>query len=163
MVELRTAGWRPTLVAILLAAIIGWGAVAQAQNISEFQIPTSASGPAEITLGPDGNLWFTENRRDQIGRITPSGAITEFSLGSLSSPIGITTGPDGNLWFTEQSGNRIGRITTSGSIVEFSIPTADSQPFVITLGSDGNLWFTEFTGGKIGRITPTGAITEFHC
>ena len=59
---------------------IGWGAAAQAQNITEFQVPTAGSGPAAITLGPDGNLWFTENLRDNIGRITPSGVFTEFAL-----------------------------------------------------------------------------------
>ncbi len=51
--------------------------------------------------GPDGKMWFTE--ADKIGRITPSGEITEFPLPTPdSAPMGITTGPDGNLWFTEQ-------------------------------------------------------------
>jgi len=51
------------------------------------------SVPFQIALGPDGNLWFTdEGRRPAIGRVTPSGAITEFSRGLRrdSPPFAIT-------------------------------------------------------------------------
>jgi streptogramin lyase len=59
--------------------------------------------PFGITAGPDGNLWFTEERGNQIGRITPAGTVTEFPIpNGNSQPAGITAGPDGNLWFTEQ-------------------------------------------------------------
>src|ERR1700736_1982908 len=46
--------------------------------ITEFTVPTAASLPREITLGPDGNLWFTEQHGMKVGRITPAGVITEF-------------------------------------------------------------------------------------
>jgi len=66
--------------------------------------------PRRITVGPDGNLWFTETNFNKIGRITPAGGITEFTIPTASSfPFGITAGPDGNLWFTEADGNKIGR------------------------------------------------------
>src|SRR5262249_62343254 len=38
--------------------------------ITEFLVPTAGSFPAEITAGPDGALWFTEQAGDKIGRIT---------------------------------------------------------------------------------------------
>jgi streptogramin lyase len=47
-----------------------WSASASAQTITEFTIPTELSGPASITVGPDGALWFTENEANKIGRIT---------------------------------------------------------------------------------------------
>ena len=78
--------------------------------VTEFSTGMSVgSGPAGITAGPDGNLWFTEYDGNRIGRITTSGFITEFSAGISAGarPLGITTGPDHNLWFTEQLGNRI--------------------------------------------------------
>ena len=66
-----------------------------------------------ITSGNDGNLWFTEQLGNQIGRITPAGVVTEFFDGLTfnADPSGIVAGPDGNLWFAELDG-RIGRITT---------------------------------------------------
>ncbi|MFO0955233.1 MAG: choice-of-anchor U domain-containing protein [Candidatus Saccharibacteria bacterium] len=118
--------------------------------------------PTGIVAGPDGNTWFTEAGGNNVGRITPSGDITEYAIptpGSLSRFI--TIGPDGNLWFTEAGGNNVGRITPSGDITEFSILTPNSEPLGITIGPDGNLWFTETAGNNIGRITTSGVITEF--
>ena len=131
--------------------------------ISEFPVPTPTSRPSEITAGPDGDLWFTEQQANQIGRITPTGQVTEFSAGITpgSGPYGITAGPDGNIWFTESNASQIGRITSTGQVTEFSKGiTAGSEPEGITTGPDGNLWFTESIG-TIGRITPSGQVTEF--
>jgi hypothetical protein len=102
-----------------------------------------------------GDLWFTNQTGNSIGRITTSGAVTNYT-GSfpIKGPSGITTGPDDALWFTNQTGNSIGRITTgsSGSILNASI----NGPTSITAGPDGALWFTNQTGNSIGRITTLG-------
>jgi streptogramin lyase len=68
--------------------------------------------PDQITLGPDGNLWFTEPEANRIGRITPRGKVTEFSEGITpgARPFAITAGPDGTLWFTEEGSGDIGRV-----------------------------------------------------
>ena len=105
--------------------------------------------------GPDGNLWFTEQNANKIGRITPTGAITEFPLPTpWAAPSGITSGPDGNIWFTEKAANKIGRITPTGAIREWALPTPAAAPNKITSGLDGNIWFTEQGSSSIGRITP---------
>ena len=142
--------------------LLGWPASARAQSITEYPIPTSASGPNGIAAGPDGALWFTETNANKIGRITTAGAITEFRIPTSSSnPIYITAGSDGALWFSENSGNKIGRITTAGTITEFAIPTHASNSAGIAAGPDGAVWFAENSGNKIGRITTSGTITEF--
>ncbi len=162
-VSLRSRLW---LVGALLT-LVTTPAMATAATVTEFRLPdttyegVAAGGPAHITTGPDGNLWFTEGA-GRIGRITPRGAVTEFAAGISpdSEPHGITLGPDGNLWFTEYTGDRIGRITPSGKVTEF--PTGIPGPSDlndIAAGADGNLWFTARTG--LGRITPGGAVTEF--
>jgi virginiamycin B lyase len=93
--------------------------------------------------------------RNNIGRITPAGAITEFPVPTPgSSPQDIVSGLDGILYFTEYVGNNIGRVTASGIFTECAIPTVDSHPGGITAGPDGNIWFTEASGNKIGRIIP---------
>ncbi|HEY6286015.1 MAG TPA: hypothetical protein VIX20_10165, partial [Ktedonobacteraceae bacterium] len=116
-----------------------------------------------ITAGPDGNLWFTESENStgqsgSIGRITPTGTITEFPLTNSGKfpnyPIGITVGHDGNLWFTESS--RIGRITSMSMITNFPLPGTGFISTSITKGPDGNLWFTindqSGQNGKIGKL-----------
>jgi streptogramin lyase len=156
------------------------GRITPSGRISQFLLPSGSGtpeAPEAITAGPDGNLWFTVTVTNivgefgsnsisvsgKIGRITTSGAISEFPIPTANRPEAITAGPDGNLWFTENESGKIGRITPTGAISEFPIPTAESRPTGITAGPDGNLWFTESNIGasKIGRITPTGAISEF--
>ena len=165
MARLRPAKFVAGSLAIgcVLAAIGAGDAMgAPAGQTAEFSVPTASSEPAGIAAGPDGNLWFTEFGRDQIGRITPAGQITEFPVPTAGSdPDGIAAGPGGNLWFTESGGDRIGRITPAGQITEFPVRTAGSYPYGIAAGPDGNLWFTESGGNQIGRITPAGQITEF--
>ena len=68
-------------------------------GVAEFPIPTATSISQEIVLGPDGNLWFTEQTADRIGRITPAGVVTEFTVPASRGRTGITVGPDGNIWF----------------------------------------------------------------
>jgi streptogramin lyase len=146
---------------VAVATLLLSSQLALAQTIIEYPLPTAGSGPAVITAGPDGALWFAEMLGNKIGRITTNGVMSEFPTPTVSSqPAGITTGPDGALWFTENNACKIGRITTAGVITEFPTPTAGSGPAGITTGPDGALWFTELVG-KIGRITITGVITEF--
>jgi streptogramin lyase len=137
-------------------------------TITEFQLPPlssgGSSGATAITGGPDGNVWFTDPVDSAIGRISPSGQVTEFS--PIGKPTGaITTGPDGNLWFLGDTlGSGVGRITPGGTVTEFALPNFFTQPVAITAGPDGNVWFTADiypTGEVVGRVTPAGQISEF--
>jgi virginiamycin B lyase len=128
--------------------------------VTKFPILTANSYPGRMAVGPDGNLWFTETVADKIGRITPTGTVTEFSIpadgtSSLgSSPTSIAAGSDGNLWFTELTRNKMGRISPGGTISECSLSLSDVNVNGIALGPDGNLWYTIASSGKIGRLTP---------
>jgi streptogramin lyase len=91
-----------------------------------FRVPTANSQPRHITLGADGNMWFTESEINvsQIGRIDVQGNITEFVVPTrFSQPSDIVSGPDGALWFTAPSGFPdffIGRVTTDGQFTGFA-------------------------------------------
>ncbi len=123
-------------------------------------VPTTGFGQ-HIVTGADGNMWFTgTNVADNIVRVTPQGAMTQFALSANARPMGITLGPDGNIWFAESGSNKIGRITPQGVITEFSFDPALGRPNGITAGMDGNLWFTvaNGSGNYLGSITPQGVI-----
>jgi streptogramin lyase len=121
---------------------------------------------AALTTGPDGNLWasgplydpLTGNLAgDFIQRISVTGSVTTFSVGTFSQSLSsITPGPDGNLWFTEPDSNEIGRITPAGQVTLFPVPTPRSQPLGIAAGSNGNVWFTEAASRHIGEIVVNG-------
>jgi streptogramin lyase len=156
-----------------VAAVAALPATASAitpPRITEFAPLTLGNAPADITPGPDGNLWFTqEGAVPGIGRITPAGVITEYPAGVATGfsagmvPKGITEGPDGALWFTEQgASDAIASIDpATGTVVEHPLPN-DVDPTAITTGSDGNLWFIERGATKIGRMTPAGVHDEFN-
>ncbi len=94
-----------------------WKLSTSGQVLSTFALsglPSDDFYPAGIATGSDGDLWFTEFATNQIGRITTSGAVTQWTLGGstgVSGPNSITLGPDGAMWFTEEKANKIGRIT----------------------------------------------------
>jgi len=140
-------------------------------TITEFVVPGSPN-PGDIVAGPDGNMWFGEDTSSggKVGRITPSGVITLFSLppqsnGISGNPGGITAGPPGdqNLWVAVPGDDTIESVNSlTGAVTVYPVPTPNSKPEYITAGPDGDLWFTEQAGNQIGRLDPTtGVITEF--
>ncbi len=145
--------------------------VTSAGKITEFGLPRAAAGARSIAAGSDGNMWFTEEAADLIGRITPVGTIAEFPLPGIdAAPSGIARGPDGNMWFTETDGEAIGRITPSGEVAEFPLPiaagkaNAEGGPAQIAEGPEGDMWFADYgqgLGERIGRITMAGEITQY--
>jgi len=94
-------------------------------GITEYTVPTGSANPLNMTLGPDNNVWFTENSAAKIAKITTGGSFTEYALTSgYNMPYDITVGPDGNLWFTETTpapvGGALGKSTTGGSITDYN-------------------------------------------
>lgn len=85
------------------------GRITTAGVVTEFGGLTS--NPGGITLGADGNLWFSSAAK--LGRLTPAGVLTEFTpatspYGNSSFPPFITSGPDGNIWFAMETANKVG-------------------------------------------------------
>jgi virginiamycin B lyase len=168
-------------------------------TFQEFPLPVLPRDPTDqyhrerITMGPDGNLWFTDgvysfgNSNEYVGRITPDGSVTEFSVdnNTRTQLYNITTGPDGNLWMlairtpngTNDDQLVVIRMTPDGNYTVFGAFLGHrGEDFVsnvspLVVGPDGNLWYTasfysQFPwigpGNIVGRITSTGDITNFN-
>src|SRR6266508_2761442 len=86
--------WTATLLSALVLGVVHPASAAQpaategwrVPRLDRFPIPSANSMPIEITLGPDGNLWFTESNRSKVARITPAGVITEYPTPTPSFP-----------------------------------------------------------------------------
>jgi virginiamycin B lyase len=137
------------------------GCVSPSGEVDEFEIgPAVSAGPAEIAVGTDGNLWFTDPNAGAIGRLSTHGQITRFAVPTAGAgPTAIVAGP-GGLWFTEEAADRIGRVGYGGTVGEFPLP-AGARPTGIAVGPDDALWVAEKGRGKIARLTPAGALTEY--
>lgn len=155
----------PLVVSNTYKGVLGTPVIAETPTI------TQSSAPDEITVGPDGAMWFAELDAGQVGRIEATGSSPtekEFGLPSpaasaLPGTGGINTGPDGRLWWTDLR-SRVGSLTTAGVGTAYPV-TAPSgsptpQPSMIVAGSDGNLWFSECGGAAIGEITPAGVLAS---
>jgi streptogramin lyase len=128
-----------------------------------------------LASGPDGNVWFADpggtGAVSEIGEITPSGSVNEFSLPGGGVTRSIATGPEGDIWFTDEGNKKIGRLAPctvqpcTPTITEFGEASGlnpGASPLWIAIGPNGNMWFTDRgTTKAIGEITPGGTISEF--
>jgi len=156
----RLAALTAVLVGVPVLTLGLTGRTAAASGAGQVTIYTGTGiyNPYNITAGPDGALWFTND--GSIGRISTAGKIAIFTGTGIYDPYAITAGPDGALWFTNSINNSIGRITTAGVVTNFR-GYGISFPRGITAGPDGALWFTNWLNNSIGRITTAGAVTNY--
>ena len=127
-------------------------------TVTLYQLPASA-GASDVALGPDGNVWYTDGSRSIVGRVTPSGVITEFPTPSQPSrPVPISEAADGGVWFGETSNRAFdesgaGRAAPDGTMTQQPLTTQPANPqFGVAAGPDGNVWMTEYYGFAVARI-----------
>jgi len=90
-----------------------------------------------------------EPQQSGIGRIDPTGHITQFAAPRPASPYTIVAGPDHALWFIDASGPNLGRITPQGTISEYPLSENPlSGVSGLAAGADGTLWY--ITGQHLG-------------
>ena len=141
-------------------------------TVSEFPLSKPSGGvtpfPSRITVGPDGNIWFTDSANGAIGSLNP----TSHAIGPLNpipttvvpnpNPVGITAGPDGNLWFADTSG-AVGQVTLDTKLAITTEPPATVTPgssFGLTAQveySDTNVVDTAYTGNVTIALTSPGS------
>jgi virginiamycin B lyase len=120
-------------------------------HYTSWRLPNKRSTPTGITVGSDGALWFTELKGRRIGRITTTGAITEFALPPDLIPTAITDAGDDALWFTTDT--CLGRITTKGEVTTW--PVANAKGLVdIAAAPDGSFWLLDRSGHALRHFTP---------
>jgi virginiamycin B lyase len=111
----------------------------------------TGSGPSDLTVGGDGNVWFIESEADQVARISPDLEITELPLSRPEDghirPTSITAGPDGSIWVSAALGRRVARVDgRTLRITQFPIPHGGSgvvKAASLAVGDDGAVWFED--------------------
>lgn len=116
-----------------------------AAGVRVFPVPSSSAGLRRITTAPSGDMWFVEENTNKIGRITPSGAITEMTLPAQTTPDSrvhdLDVAPDGNVWVAWDSGWKLSRIDVATSTAytwEFTYPYAEE----VRVQANGIAWAT---------------------
>jgi streptogramin lyase len=162
-------------LAIALGAVLSAAQAAPLGGLKQFRVPTDNSQPRHITVGSDGNLWFTEGNEiftpdpemggtfhNQIGRITPAGVITEFRVDGCQCFLNdIVQGPDDILYFTTNNPG-LGRITTSGDVLPDVAPDNNLANGGGIAARGDDVWYTDFNNDSLWRYdVPSGQFTEF--
>lgn len=158
-----------------------------ASGLVETPMPNGGK-PRSLTLGSDGNLWFTDTWNRKVGKIPTAGpyvtgSITEYAVPNgptgtghyLPQVGGITSGTDGNLYVPDFYNGVIDQITTAGVTTnQFITPEevrwhpqgGDGFPRFVATGQDGNIYVTASGqgfnfpyNGSLDAMTNAGAFT----
>ncbi|MGO8949299.1 MAG: hypothetical protein ACLQUY_16940 [Ktedonobacterales bacterium] len=131
----------------------GYGIIDRTRTGNITEAPANAV--VNAVKGPDGNMWSIDSAQNAIKRVTPSGAVREFTIPTANAnPFDLVVAKDGNLWFAESMG-KIGRITPAGQITEFTITSPGAMVAELIVGPDGNLWFYEDFAPPGGNLQNT--------
>ncbi|HEY3765730.1 MAG TPA: hypothetical protein VGL44_11285 [Gaiellales bacterium] len=143
-------------------------------SVKGFVIPTKASNPGGIVLGGDGNVWFSENAADKIGRLTAVSGHSSYvivhdnNVTPALQGIALETGSthkattvrwefqDGeNHSITDNSGASLFDSGSMGPGTEFAhtFTTAGTFTYNSTVG-------TAFPGTPEIKVTPTAAFSS---
>ena len=163
-------GIRRLLMTVLLAlmGLGGLAATAAAAPVPITEFPVTGTSPDALIDGPDGNIWFVDS--GGIGKITPTGVVTEFPypLPAGSNLHEVVPGGDGNMWFdVDGLTQALGKLAPDGTYTTItpgmSGLNTGAVPGELTAGPKGTIWFTDqsSTEPAIGRISATGVIKEF--
>jgi streptogramin lyase len=117
------------------------GRITPAGVITEFTVPGIGHS---LTLGPDGNIWFTgRSGVNPIGWITPAGTVRSLPAAVIgsASPASIAAGPDGNIWFTDPrvSSAHAGSTSFIGRIITPYVPVNTESPAVSGNAREGQV------------------------
>ncbi len=93
--------------ALALAAYLLTAELAVIAGAVGYSIPTPDSYPKAVAGMPDGHRWLTEKQANRIGRLAPTGQVTEYSvLTEGSEPHGIVVDPASATRFALFGSNR---------------------------------------------------------
>lgn len=136
------------------------GRIASDGSVEEFPVPESAAAPGvgDLTLGPDGNMWFTEPYAGRIDFEAPSGGGPGILVlpNPQSRPTGLAT--VGNaIWATlAGTGEFLVTYPATARGVTYRMETG-WQPTRLALGGDDALWVINGATPELARKAPAGA------
>ena len=140
----------------------GIGSIARVnRDGTSFESMNVGAHPLDVTVGPDGNVWFTVNGSGgvggAVGRVNAGSPLSAQIVGvpgNVQGPRGIVSGPDGNLYVLgADNADKIWKVTTAATPVVTEVANV-SNPSFGELGPDGRIWFTRFEDNSVAAFTP---------
>jgi len=119
-----------------------------------------------LALDGQGNVWFTDPGKGEIGRIDSKTLKVSESApptsGGYERRLAIDS--EGVVWFGEYQTGKIARFDPrSEQFKEYDLPGgSDTFPYAIAIGSDHGIWYSSYYEDIVGRLDPaTGKVTAY--
>ena len=143
------------------------------KQFASYSLPDSwgKMGFSNITLSPDGEIWFTVTRWVEgteephiLGRFTPAdGYFTKYAIPHNSIPEELIVDAKGTIWFTTANKNSLYRVDPKTFALKgYPIPTANGNPKSLAADQKGHIWFVESGANKIGEFNPELEVFHEH-
>ena len=143
------------------------------KEFATYSLPSSwgNTGFSNMTLGPDGEIWFTVTRwvegvkqPDLLGRFTPAdGYFTKYLLPHNSIPEELIVDAKGTIWFLASNKNNLYRVDPKTFALKgYPIPTANGNPKSLAADQKGHIWFVESSANKLGEFIPEQEVFYEH-
>ena len=127
--------------------------------------------PADVRIGPDGNIYAISFRGRRIVRITPAGEVTTLAfsedLGDRDGPAGeaqfgnsrsLAVADDGTIYFADWENKKLKKLTADG-VISTVAETGFLEQTI--LDPDGNILATAGSNREyVLRVTPDGQVSE---
>jgi virginiamycin B lyase len=130
-------------------------------RLERLSLPGHNVEPIGLGIGPDGSAWYTDNSARGISRITPTGEVSSFPLGTPLVRLGrLAVSPQGAVWFAEATGYSITRLM-DGEIARHVFESPRGDPYGVAIAADGTAWATLRLGNQLLHIMSDGEIKTF--
>lgn len=143
------------------------------KEFATYSLPSSwgKMGFSNITMGPDGDIWFTVTRWVEsaeephiLGRFSPAdGYFTKYAIPHNSIPEELIVDAKGTIWFFASNKNNLYRVDPKTFALKgYPIPTANGNPKSLAADQKGHIWFVESNANKIGEFNPELEVFHEH-
>jgi YD repeat-containing protein len=127
--------------------------------------------PADVAVGPDGDLWVADADNDRVQHFDSSGNyIGKFGSngtgnGQFRRPVAIEIDEDGYIWVLDSMNERLQKFNDQGQYLSKwgSFGTASGKldtPKGFAIDADGNFWIADTANDRIQRFTATGGFLK---
>jgi hypothetical protein len=107
-----------------------------------------------VALGAAHNAWFAVQRG--IARVTPGGAVTNYSC--CSGPAGIAVDAGGNIWVADYTASTVVQLNSAGAVTHTTtINGGNAGPQAIAADGAGNVWAANYYGNSVIELAGTNA------